>query len=239
MHLAVEGGHTQVAALLIKNGFNVNQCTDSLDHTAGLTPLMLVFQSFWGKLYNSSAALVDLLIINKADLNIESPNKESALFMAVKYHFSFEITRNLIDAKAEYKVKDKLGNNLLHASVDGGKNSFGSGQAHSERSVARLIKFLIKSKVDLHAKNLAGDSPLHYAILKDFPIAIELLVKHRADIMQLDGNGKTAIQKAESQGKTEIAKFLAIEYEKRRAVSAESAAVVEAEDRQKHLAPTS
>lgn len=100
----------------------------------------------------------------------------------------------------------------------------------NKKDAEQLVKFLIESKVDPHTTNLAGDSPLHYAIRIQSRLLIELLVNCRADIMQLDANGKTAIQMAESQGMTEIAKFLALEHEKRRAINSETTAVADTND---------
>lgn len=241
LHMAVRWGHLQVAELLLKNKFNVNQLTDTAEYTrGGSTPLMLACEG----LRQSSAAIVNLLLTNKANLEIESPDKETALTVAV-INGSFEITRTLIEAKADYQIQDKSGNSLLHTGIYGGQSLIRSSHSgrNSERHAARLIQFLIKIKADLHAKNSDGDSPLHYAILKVFPLAVELLVRNRADIMQLDASGKTALQKAESlqdprsQGSIEIAKYLAIEHEKRRVVNTEK--VVESNDGQQHLVPTS
>lgn len=136
-------------------------------------------------------------IINTAGFNI---NKKlgtfgSTVLMKAVINNNFEITKLLIDAKADLNVKDdKNGSTALLKAVIG--NDF------------KITKLLVEAHADLNVKNNNDDTALIRAVSKNkFRIA-KLLVDAGADLNVKNKKGETALIVAATNEYNEITKLL-------------------------------
>ena len=90
----VKTGNQEYVKLFIERGINVNLKTDN-----DLTPLM------WATI-TRQAAIVDLLLANKADVQMQDRDGYSALMWAIRYGHT-EIVRTLMKAGASIQQKER------------------------------------------------------------------------------------------------------------------------------------
>ncbi len=112
LHLAAEGGHTEVVSLLLSSGANLDaQTSGSFSPFVGMKFTPLHSAAKWGR-----AKVVKLLINAGTNTDAQDSNKETPLHLAVKRN-SEDIVRLLINAGASTVVVNINGKTALQ-SVD-------------------------------------------------------------------------------------------------------------------------
>ena len=145
-------------------------------------------------LYQERPDRARILIENGAKLTT-AKQKELAgevLLKAAKNN-DIDVVRSLIAQGVDVNTKDKYGQTPLHHAV-----------YHSAPN-EELIKLLIENKADVNAKDNDDNTPLHYA--KSVTIA-KLLINNGADINAKSKYGRNVLDKAESQGNSDMVKML-------------------------------
>jgi hypothetical protein len=118
-----------------------------------------------------SHAAVALLLEHGADANVSDDDGRTPLHLA-----DSETTPLLIQHKADWLATDKSGNTALHTAAE---------------DDARMCEQLIQAGLPVDARNNAGLSPLHFAVLNGNRHGIEYLLSRGADI-----NAQTAVDYA-------------------------------------------
>jgi len=167
LHYAVQNSSTNLVAILLAHGAEVNATNDS-----GQTPLLLAAGDRAGRM-----DLVTLLLDNKADVNARMPNGATALHFAAGRHRS-EMVKLFLSHGAEINARDAGGETaLIYAAQEGAKAS---------------ADVLLAAGAD---PNLASDSSgdhqgwtaLHYAASGGNIEIAEALLSHGANPNALTG----------------------------------------------------
>ncbi len=130
---AFTGDLAKVKALLEANP----QCGNEKDEQ-GLTPLL------WAR----DAAVVELLLNHKADVNVSNKDGATPLLLAAENSHA-AVVELLLKHKADVNAANTYGSTPLHFAALKGSIT--------------VAELLLNYQADVNAKNRAGDTPLHYA----------------------------------------------------------------------------
>ncbi|MGC3960253.1 MAG: ankyrin repeat domain-containing protein [Verrucomicrobiota bacterium] len=212
LHVAAANGSTNVAALLIAAGADVN-AAGAEDQTGGATPLHLAVTGGHRDMvklllekganpniaavvgspgrtpliqaaYGKDAELIALLLKAKADPNAMDAQGNFALLNAVLAR-NAETTRVLLTGGADPDMLNPNRYPLLMLAVTDAANK-------------EVAQALIEAKANVNALDPNGRTPLHWAAAGNRTELVELLVKAGADVNLRDGNGKTALDLTKS-----------------------------------------
>jgi len=180
LYLAVGGGHAAMAEVLIANKAEVNA-----EDQDGLTPLHVASQ-------NGHAAVVTSLLGKGATVNPRTPRGETPLFEAVrKGHL--DCARILLEAKANPDLpleEEKTTLYPVHQAVLSGATDM----------LTLLLDYKANPDVRLRTGGSENDSTsLLLAILKQMQSAVEILLRHKANVNIPDANGHTPLHCALGQ----------------------------------------
>ncbi|MHC4582860.1 MAG: ankyrin repeat domain-containing protein, partial [Planctomycetota bacterium] len=212
LHLAAKNGHTDIAAILISKGANVNAKEDKYD----CAPLMY---AVWG----GNEDMIRLLLANGAEINItevvrDEPG-ESRPFHTAIYMGDIDIVKLLISHGADVNLISHMGWRPLHVAIYGGDID--------------IVKLLISSDADVNATAEDGFSPLHHAVMRgkrdlvklllakgatgpafhmaacagDLP-EVKRLVKEGRNVDEKDGCGWTPLHWSLGAGQNQVAELL-------------------------------
>jgi len=173
LHSAARYGATAVTEYLLKKGAEM----DAVDE-GGNTALHLA--SMFG-----FDDIVELLVQSRADIDAVNNNGETPLFLVVVYGTprSLEI---LVSNNADKRIRDIEGNTILHI-------------ACSFQQIQK-VKQLIKSVVEVNAKNKNGQTPLFQVVIQFSAQSrlIEELLDNGADLKVVDNSGQSVLHAATS-----------------------------------------
>lgn len=179
LHAACISGNIYIVGLLIKRGALIE-----IRNEFGETPLHLACKM--GKF-----DIVKLLVYFKAAINVSNIAAHTPLHLAV-YNGEFEIAEFLIEKKAN--INSAVSSPLFISCLQGHPVEF-------------LVK-LIAAGADVNDKNVKDMTPLHAAVYKNYPEAVELLLANGADCDAKDDSGRTPIHYAAKLKLTEILKMM-------------------------------
>lgn len=152
LHVAALSGNTDVVALLLRKGANVNAADNhrltSLHNAAA----------------EGHAESVDLLAGKGGDLNARDEDGATPLYFAAKSGHP-SVAERLIDGGANVEIRDNQGNTPLTMSVHEGH--------------APLVALLIKAGADVNARGQAMRTPLFWTTT---PEIAKLLIEKGADV---------------------------------------------------------
>jgi ankyrin repeat protein len=124
---------------------------------------------------NDHKDVVELLLVNKADVNARDIRGDAPLdYAAQEQSDSTDVVDLLLANGATVNVRDNQGLSPLHYAAQNG-----------HRAVAAL---LLANNADVSARNNDGRTPLHLAANKE---VAALLLSHDADVNAKDNNGRT------------------------------------------------
>lgn len=187
--LAARSKDIKVITYLIKKGLDVN-AKDS----EGNTP-------FTNAASRNDLSIVELLFENVKDVNQSNNKGATALALAVKYN-NADVVGFLANKKANFKFKDKEGNNLAYYLFDG-------YSPRNEEQFFKKLEVLNENGVDITATQENGNTLYHLATEKQSLKLLELAAKEDIDINAKNNDGNTALHLAAMKAKdADILKFL-------------------------------
>ena len=131
----------------------------------------------------------------------------TAFWMAAKFG-ELEILRTLAERGADPHLVPKTGASTLQAAmgIPGGSQenrrdrivSLPPDNAEEEKLTLKLGRFVFSLGVDINAADLAGNTALHHAVLKDFVSVADFLIANGADVNSANAKGQTPLVLAET-----------------------------------------
>lgn len=222
LHIAAEMNNKELGSILINNNADIFYANDKGDSPLkialtkrngreewmltsktleakdgrGNTPLHLAAE--WGLTY-----VTDYIIDRGGDVNALNANNETPIFSAVKANspavLQILLTKNGGAGKNSVKLRDFLGNSVLHAAVRWSSYEAAQVFLNSEKTYGYKIT---------DAKNLAGKTPLHAAAGSGDLSFIKMFLFYNGDINAADEMGKTPLSEAILAGGNETVSFL-------------------------------
>jgi len=230
LHVASWSGHTEVAALLIARGADVNTFNERWR---------------WRPIHEAAVSghldIVKLLLDHGADLDVENRDGLTPLAMAAGGGHR-DIVELLIRRGASVATKGRGGWTPLHMAAGHGdtalatliiakgadvqaKTDAGRTPLHWAAS-ADVARLLLDRGADARAAGNGGRTPLHLAAFFGFPDVAELLIAKGADVGAADRRGRTPLDLAVEERHAEVAKLLEDHGAKRGTPPGETAADV-------------
>ncbi len=176
LHLAVLGGHKEVATLLIDHDANVNMKTGDRE-----SPLHLA-------IHEENADMTLLLINAGAKVNVRGEAGNTPLHIAVQVGHA-EIAKLLIDAGAKVNLKNWFQETPLFDAVKSGD--------------PQIVRLFIDAGASVHAQNESGFTALFPAVNYGDLETVKLLIAAGVDI-NLRVNDLTPLDHAIKSNKSEI-----------------------------------
>ncbi|XP_018574498.1 uncharacterized protein LOC108913430 [Anoplophora glabripennis] len=138
--------------------------------------------------------VLKVLIDRGIDVNGKFENGETLVFGAARGE-RLNVIKYLIQKGANINSKDDRGRTVLHL------------VSRKSRGVP-TAKLLIELGIDIHIKNMFGQTALYVSAFRGVLGMVELLVKNGANINSKDEFGETALYAAASWGSLDCVKFL-------------------------------
>lgn len=129
-------------------------------------------------------ALCRFYIKNGLDINLQDNHGQTALSYNLQTARSLKAVKFFLEKKANFQVKDKSNNNLIHII----SNSF-----YSINDDQVIFKELLKQKVNVNELNSNHDSPLHLAVTKNKRDFVRKLLNEKARLNVINKEGKTPL----------------------------------------------
>lgn len=177
LHLATCNGNTQIVALLIKLGADVNIKDD-----AGEIPLHVAAHS-------GHKEVAALLSLSTAEPNQHNSHGQTPLHLACEKDDA-DIAGLLSRYGANVNIRDDEGSTPLHIA------------AHGKRK--DIVALLLLSGADPNQHNKSGQTPLGLAIKRRCTPVVDLLLEHGADDWPISGSYQTPLERVASHGYVEI-----------------------------------
>lgn len=137
--------------------------------------------------------VVQLLIVNGADVNIRGYRKTSPLHLAAVFNQQ-EITKLLLTNGADINAPAEDGTTPLHGAASAGN--------------FEMVKLLISKGANVNSTNSIGSTPLHFSALYGHKKIAEYLIESGADKNMKSKDGSTPLDIAEEKNMHEVADFL-------------------------------
>jgi ankyrin repeat protein len=206
--------HPEMMRLLISKGAAVNAASTDRNYQRHVTaegrPKNLDSGGFTPLLYaarENCTACVDVLLGNKADLNLPDPDGVSPLLLAIM-NANWDLAKQLIQAGADVNQWDIFGEAPLATAIDlrqridGGRASIDVPNATSGTAIVKLLlergadpnmQYFFKPANARGALTTRGVTPLIRAAVNADLEVVELLLEHGADATVMTADRQTAI----------------------------------------------
>jgi ankyrin repeat protein len=178
---ALTGGHLKIAQLLYERGADVD-----VQGRGNRTPLR-------GASYTGNLEIVQWLLSRSANLTARDEYFGRTSLHAAADFGRVEVSRLLLQYKADIYSHDNKGQTPLHLAVQYG--------------TVNGARLLLEHGADVNARDNRHNTPLFVALMNGHLEVAGLLVDHGANIDAVDDKGRTAFQVAE-EGHHDFAKFL-------------------------------
>ena len=132
-------------------------------------------------IHGKNAAVVKVLLANKADANIFDQQGNTVLHLSIFKRF-FNISQLLIESGSEINVGNNKGETPLYCAV------------LDENVVG--VKLLLKNNADTNIQDRSGNTPLHRTTLEGFSNISRLLIDSGCKINRTNSDGETPLYSA-------------------------------------------
>lgn len=182
----MEARTTEVAHILIQNGADVNQISNS--HSGSNTPLIHFIENsyFHSSTSNNNSCtleVVRLLLQNGASVNARNKDGRTALMISATKRVSSKLLQILVEHGADGSDRDSDGNtSVMQAIIKG-----------CEENVITLIKFIKDKMAVLNLQNNRGLTALMLAVTCNNVRLVTELISQGADVSCKDAQGNTAL----------------------------------------------
>lgn len=198
IHFASAFHNLEVLTELIQCGVDVNLRTDD---EFGWAPLMLAvgndsqenIHDSHGISIERHISTVQLLLKNKADINLRSKHDDTALSIACSKD-KYNIVQILLNHNADINVCDTEGRSSLYYASQNGHEG--------------IVQLLLCNEADMNKCSKYGFSPLYAAIKNGCSNTVQTLIKHGADINLCSKYGDTPLNIACFNGHDSIVQLL-------------------------------
>ena len=214
LHRAAGQGNKDVVELLLSKGAQVDA-----KGNLGRTPLFAAAGS-WG-----NKDVVELLLSRGAEVNAKDNSGRTPLFEAAGSWNRKDVVELLLSKGAQVNAKDDWGETALFmaSSKDvaelflargldvNAKGSYGRTPLHIAASAGRkdVVELLLSRGAEVNAKDtFYRRTPLHEAAGGGHKDVVELLLSKGADVTANNIDGRSPLQVAEKNGKTDVADLL-------------------------------
>lgn len=175
--------------LEFRTSFDTKQDTEELFFTSKMAGRFFVFQNKESaKLFNAvvSGNIEKTVKFLKRGLNLNIKDrwtKDTPLHWLcwAKGPNKLSIAKSLIAGGANPKIKNGMGKNVLHSTVEG---------PASVKEQLQLLKYFLSLGVDINSKTRAGETVLMRALHSTKPIIIKFLLEHGSN-PNIEDKGKT------------------------------------------------
>jgi ankyrin repeat protein len=214
LHLTLEGGHLDIAWILLKHGADATAQTED-----GWTPLH-------GAASQGYVELARYLVEHGADTTARTVDGWTPLHGASEGGH-VELARLLTQHGADATAQTSYGSTPLHGASEGGNVDLaqllfehGAGESArtedgwtplhraSKRGHVSLTRLLIKHGADVAARTEDGWTALHWASERGHVELAQLLLQHGADVTARTSYGSTPLHEASSGGHVKLARLL-------------------------------
>ncbi|BFZ23421.1 hypothetical protein BsWGS_26460 [Bradybaena similaris] len=182
----MEARTIEVAQILIQNGADVNQISNS--HSGSNTPLIHFIENsyFHTSTSNSNTSILEvvrLLLQNGASVNARNKDGRTALMISATRRVSSKLLQILMEHGADGSDRDSDGNtSVMQAIIKG-----------CEENVLTLIKFMKDKMAVLNLQNNRGLTALMMAVTCNNVRLVTELISQQADVSCKDVHGNTAL----------------------------------------------
>jgi len=230
LHAALEGGHADVARLLLEHCVDVD-ARDSDDQTPlhlaarrgflgvsrtlverhadinardrfGNTPLIRT-RAIWDNTPEGRGLdVLKFLLEHGADTNATDGNQSTALHVA-SYHGGVKAARSILQHGGNIHARNRKGQTPLHRVLFGLDDETPSLDQYLD-----LIRCLLEHGADIDAQDNDNATPLYLASKYGGAKAARLLLEHGASVHLQDSEGKTPFEVASARGHESITQLL-------------------------------
>jgi ankyrin repeat protein len=172
---ALRGGHLKIAQVLYERGAEVD-----VHGLGNRTPL-------FGASCSGHLETVQWLLSHGANPNERAKSDGWTPLHSAAYFGPVEVSRLLLQYKADKNAQSRLGTTPLHEASEAGRVN-----------VARL---LLEHGADVNARDNSRSTPLHRALSYGYQEVALLLAEHGANIDAENDEGRTAFQAAKEYGR--------------------------------------
>ena len=189
LHTVLERDFKSLVGMLLKNGANVNQ-----KKISGERPLDIAIEM-------GNKEVVKLLLDSGAMTNYST--KDVSPLHRATLTGNVEIVEMLLDYGATITVEDYEGRTPLELARQTNNDEIikiferiDYWDAVKEGNIPKIENYMKKSEIDVNAKDVLKNTPLHYAILNQDSDLIKFLIKNGADVNAKNAYGKTVLHTA-------------------------------------------
>lgn len=187
--VAARSKDIKVVTYLLEKGLDVNA-----KDAEGNTP-------FINAASRNNLTIVETLFKKVKGVNQSNSKGATALALAIKYN-DVDVVDFLANNKANFKFKDKEGNNLAYYLFEG-------YSPRNEEQFFKKLDVLKGNEVDVTAAQDNGNTLYHLATEKQSLRLLEVAAKHKLDVNAKNSEGNTALHIAAMKAKdADILKFL-------------------------------
>jgi len=190
---AVDIGRIKVIEYLVLNGVKLNQ-----KWSRKYNPMIAVARgddySFGGRYVDEYIKILNLLLDNGTDINSVGIDKMTILHeLAMATRQTGKMIKVAIKRGADIHQGDRWNNTPLHIAA------FGCRYVKPKNTIM-VMQILLEAGADINAKNINGQTTLHFAAMRGNKEACKFLVSQGADINAVNRDGDTPLAFAFKRG---------------------------------------